>query len=187
MKTGTADPPGPTLLLDACAVINLWATRHMQEILVAVDMPVGVVERVRNEATYVIHGGPNDDANEREPVELTPLIDRGLLHLIVPTEVELEAFVGLTIELDDGEAMTAAIATTRGWPVVTEDRKARRVLAGRVPLRSTLDLINTWSDLHGLDEPYLRMIMTDLRERGRYLPRRNDPLRAWWNTVLNSV
>ena len=179
----SSEPPDVTLL-DACAVINLYATRRMDAILAAVPTAVGVVDLVRGEAHYVLRGGAGEDAREREPVDLGPSIAAGRLRVVVPTEVEIAAFVDLTLALDDGEAMTAAVAIERGWVVATDDRKAERVLSNRVRTRSTLDLVRAWSDEANIDAAELRVVLTDLRERGSYLPRRFHPLREWWEAGL---
>ncbi len=181
---GVASEPPDVTLLDACAVINLYATRRMDAILAAVPTAVGVVELVQSEAHYVLRGGPGEDAREREPVDLASSIAAGRLRIVAPTESELAAFVDLTLSLDDGEAMTAAVAIARGWVVATDDRKAERVLSNRVRTRSTLDLVKAWSDEANIDATELWVVLTDLRERGSYLPRRVHPLREWWEAGL---
>lgn len=179
------EPLGLTLL-DACAVINLYATRRMDAIVGAVSTEVGIVDLVRSEARYVLRGGPGDDAREREPVDLAPFIDAGRLRVVTPTETELATFVDLTLSLDDGEAMTAAVAIARDLVVVTDDRKADRVLADRVRIRSSLDLIRVWSDQTGIDPATLRAALVDLRERGSYVPRRAHPLHRWWEAAVET-
>jgi hypothetical protein len=80
--------------------------------------------------------------------------------------------------------MTLALAIHRRATVVTDDRKVRRVLAGRAPLRSTLDLVKDWADHADVPVPALRLVLTDLRQRGSYLPSRSHPLRTWWDAIL---
>jgi predicted nucleic acid-binding protein len=184
---GDSPEPPDVTLLDACAVISLYATRRMDAILAAVPTDVGVVDLVRTEAHYVLRGGPGEDAREREPVDLEPLIVSGDLRVVAPTESEIAAFVDLTLVLDDGEAMTAAVAIERGWVVVTDDRKAERILSGRVQTRSTLDLVKAWADQTTVDAGTLHATLSDLRERGSYLPRRAHPLRGWWDAVTGSA
>ena len=41
----------------------------------------------------------------------------------------------LSAVIDDGEAITGAIALHRGYAVAIDDRKARRVLGKRVPAK----------------------------------------------------
>jgi predicted nucleic acid-binding protein len=179
-------PDPPLVLLDACTVVSLYACRRMADILGATEGTVAIAELVAGEAQYVFRGGDGEDAREREPVDLRPLIASGRLIVIsTDDESELLTFIDLTRELGDGEAMTAALSIHRRATVVTDDRKAERVLTGRgVPLRSTLDVIKVWADRRQIVATELRTILIDLRQRGTYEPRRQHPLRLWWDSVI---
>ncbi len=181
-----AQPDARYTLLDACAVVNLYATRHMREIVAAIDGPVAVVDIVAREAQFVWRGGTGDDARERDQVELQPFLEDGLLSVIASDdEDELLTFIDLTTVIDEGEAMTAAVAIHRDWVVVTDDRKASRELAKRkVGLRSTLDLVRAWHESAGIPDAVLRDALADLRKRGTYEPGRTHRLRGWWDSVL---
>jgi predicted nucleic acid-binding protein len=158
----------------------------MAHILAAVDGPVAVVDVVEREAQYVFRGGDGEDAKERESIDLQPSVAQGALTVIGSTdEEELLTYIDLAQELGAGEAMTAALAIHRGYTVVTDDRKAARVLAGQtVTLRTTLDLVRAWADHQAVSAEVLRVVLTDLRERGNYYPARSHPLRSWWDTAL---
>jgi predicted nucleic acid-binding protein len=176
------------LLLDACAVVGLYATRRLDEIIAVIPAPIAVVGIVAHESQYVFRGGDGDDAREREPIDLTSMVQSGALSIIsTGEEDELQTFIDLTQELDDGEAMTAAVAIHRRCTVVTDDRKAERILAERgVLVRCTLDLIKTWADHERLSPADIRPILIDLRRRATYEPRRTHPLRPWWDSILSS-
>jgi hypothetical protein len=63
------------------------------------------------------------------------------------SEAEENSFVNFAVELDEGEAVTGAIAMHRHWGIVTDDRKARRVFARTNPhvqLLSTPEFIKHW-------------------------------------------
>jgi predicted nucleic acid-binding protein len=179
----------PLTLLDACAVVNLYATRWMGAILAANGGPFAVADVVMREARFVLHGGAGEDAREREPVDLQSLQDAGLLEVIASDdEEELLTFIDLSAEIDDGEAMTAALAMHRGCIVVTDDRKASRVLVARgVALRTSLDLIRVWSTSPRLTRATVRTALADLRQRGNYDPPRGHPLRDWWDDMMTRV
>lgn len=185
MDSGTLSPRG-LVLLDACAVINLYASRWMEDIVGAVGVPVGVVRIVHQESLYVLHGGEGDDADERVRVDLSPLIaGESLLMLDLAGNDELETFIDLTADLDDGEAMTLALAVHRGCTVVTDDRKAARIATSRgVELRATLDLVKAWVDGRGIALEVTRSALLDIRRRGSYMPGRSHPLKSWWDRVL---
>lgn len=181
-----ATTPGsaPTTLLDACVVINLAASRRPTDILDAVSGPVAVADLVAAESLYVQRGGPGDDAKEPEPIDLAPLIASGRLSVLTATDAELDTFVDFLADLDEGEAMTLALAVHRGFVVATDDRRVTRSLAGRAPLRSTLDLVKDWADREAAPPHLLRTVLTDIRERGTYHPGRTHPLRGWWDASL---
>lgn len=173
-------------LLDTCAVVNLYATRRMGEIVSVVEGSVAVVDVVAREAQFVWRGGTGDDAREREQVDLQPFIDDGLLFVIATDgEDELLTFIDLTTVIDEGEAMTAALAIHRNCVVVTDDRKASREFTSRgVGLRTTLDLLRSWHEAAGIPDAVLRDVLADLRQRGNYEPSRKHPLKGWWDSVL---
>ena len=179
-------PSAQLVMLDACAVVNLWACRRMAEIVAVVNGRVAVTEVVRDEAQYVLAGGAGPEALEREPVDLVPLITDGALDVIATAdEDELLTFVDLTRQLDDGEAMTLAIALHRSGMIVTDDRKAIRVASEiGVPMLTSLDLVKRWSEQALVALPELRRTLGDVRERGRFEPSRQHPLRQWWMEVL---
>lgn len=60
-----ADPAVPQILLDACCLLNLYATRRLDEILVAVQGRFAAAERVAAEALYIRRGGDGEDADGR--------------------------------------------------------------------------------------------------------------------------
>lgn len=177
----------PLTLLDACAVVSLYATRWMAAILVANGGPFAVVDVVAREAQCVYRGGFSEDTREREPVALRPLLDDGLLSVLsTDDEEELLTFIDLSADVGAGEAMTAALAIHRGCVVVTDDRKASRILRSRgVPLRGSLDLVQVWSEAPEPNQEMLRAALVDLRQRGNYDPPRAHPLRAWWDEVMD--
>lgn len=174
----------PTLL-DACTVINLDASRHAADIL-AHGGPHAVSDVVRNESLYIRRGGGGDDARDVVRTDLAALVTRQLLTVITTTdESELSLFIDLAQELDDGEAMTAAIAIHRRLPVVTDDKKAIRVLTtAGVTVTSSLHVVKRWFDADEIDPSMVSRVLTDIRERGSYLPHRGHPLHAWWSGAI---
>lgn len=172
-------PSPPVTLLDACAVLSLFATRRMLEIVAVVPGTVAVADLVRAEALYVrrvVEGDIVIDA-----VDLGAMIAAGALaEVAAHEEAEFDAFVDLAIDLDQGEALSAALAIHRGYVLVTDDRKVERLLAGRVLLRPTLDLVKAWADVARVGDDELGSILQRVYERG-YEPARHHPLKPWWD------
>ena len=179
-------PRSQLVLLDACAVVNLWACRRMGDVLSGIEGRVAIADVVKRESQYVLVGGTGDDALEREAIDLASMIESGALDVIEPRDdEELLTFIDLTRDLNDGEAMTLALAIHRSGVIVTDDRKALRLSreAG-VSLLTSLDLLKNWSESASIPPSELRHVLGDLRERGRFEPSRQHPLRAWWESVF---
>lgn len=172
-------------LLDACSIINVVASRHQSDIL-AHDGPYALCDIVSREALYVRRGGDGEDSRDPEPIDVGSLIAQDLLTVITSTDDdELSMFIDLAQELDDGEAMTAAIAIHRGMTVVSDDKKATRVLGtAGVTVTSSLHLVKAWVEADKISADGLRRVLTDIRERGSYLPPRSHPLHAWWSGAI---
>lgn len=181
-----AEEPLP-ILLDACCLLNLAATGRMVAILRDHPGRFAVAERVVAETLYLRRGGKGDDAEEREAIDLTPLIAAGLLTVLrVDTRAEAASLIDFADQLDDGEAMTCALALHRGFVVGTDDRKARRLCDARTPSLAThitSMLLRAWVETMQVSDAELGPLLRAIRERARFVPGRNDPLLAWWDAV----
>ncbi len=185
--------PADTVLLDACCVINLYATRCMRGLLGAGLHQYIVAERVVSESLYVrnlpsteIDAGVREEQEEREAVNLEPFLAEHLLSVITAeTDEEATIFVQFATQLDDGEAMTCALASARGFAVATDDRKAQRLLQELVPavrVYSTPMLLKEWAEQTAPDAATLAQVIRDIHERARFVPGRHDPLQEWWES-----
>ena len=190
MTAGAADNEWQdtgVLLLDAGCLLNLYATDRLLEIAAALPWQLAVVDYVlEQEALYVRIIGAHKEQEETVPVDLSPLIDEGLLLVVrLETPSEEASFVELAAILDDGEAVTGAIALNRGHLVAIDDRKARRVLgekASGMRLVSTLDLMHQWCPSVSVQE--VSHALRAMQHRARYVPGQQDPLYAWWRDMM---
>lgn len=183
--TSAIAPAHAYLIIDACGVINLAASGHMKDILVATRQSIAVATYVRDVEALRIDGrmvGGVKGPDER--IDLQPLIDDGLLELVQPdSEAEDNTFVDFAVEVDDGEAITGAIAVHRGWAIGTDDKDARRLLARVAPhlqLVSTPEFIKHWADQAQPSPDIIRAVLGDIRARGHYAPPKQHQLRGWW-------
>ena len=187
MTAGASDTGWPNtgvLLLDASCLLNLCATDRLLEIAAALPWQLAVVDYVmEQEVLYVRIIGAQEGT---VPVDLSPLIDEGLLLVMrLETPSEEASFVELAAVLDDGEAVTGAIALTRGHLVAIDDRKARRVLGEKAPgmrLVSTLELMRQWSASVPVQE--VSHALRAMQHRASYVPGQWDPLHAWWRDMM---
>ena len=156
--TDVEDSDHGILLLDASCLLNLYATGRLLEVAQALPWQLAVVDYVmEQEALYIRTVELYEGEVETVPVDLSPLIEGGLLVVVrLETAGEEAHFVELAANLDDGEAMTGSIARNRSHAVAIDDRKARRVLGEWAPgvrLVSTLELMQQWGAFHAARSP----------------------------------
>ena len=181
--------PAGCLLLDASCLLNLYATGYLREIAAAIDMRLQVARYVlEHEAIYTWALSVESGHDEPVPVDISPLIADGLIHVIdLERTAEQATFVELAALVDDGEAVTGALAFHRGCAVATDDRKARRIFGERIPsvqLVSTLELLKLWADVGHVADTDLRTAMIAMRSGASYIPRSRDPLFEWWSAII---
>jgi hypothetical protein len=157
----------------------------MRNILEAIPKNLSVATYVRDHEALRIYSGPINQIQESsESIDLGPFIETNLLHLVdIETETEANTYIDLAAKLDDGEAITGAIALNRNWAIATDDVASVRLFQGESPsiaVVSTLDLVKYWVDTDEPDEPTIRETLLNIRIRGRYEPHRNHPLSSWW-------
>lgn len=177
------------LLLDASCLLNLYATGRFREIVLAQPYRLGVADYVvGQEALYVWRSGVGDGPEGRVSVDLAPLIKEGIIQVLHIEHQEEEAtLVNLASMIDDGEAITGAIAVHRGYVVATDDRKARRVLGQLTPivsLVSTLDLLKRWAEEASVAQSDLHSAMFAMQSGASYVPGESDPHYEWWRSVI---
>jgi predicted nucleic acid-binding protein len=182
-------PPRP-IILDASCLLNLYASKRLQGIAQTLPQPLAVADYViQQEALYIRHRGSDQDREEREPVNVESLVSAGFIQVMqVNSEVEATTFVDLATEMDDGEAITCALAVHRQCDVATDDRKARRILSTRAPqvlVTSTLALVKQWGELAGITKAELRAVLLNIRFGANYYPGERDPLYRWWIDVVS--
>lgn len=174
------------LILDACCVMNLYASRRMGEILTAIRETAVVARYVMEvEALTVYQTAKGESPHKREIINLQPLIDDGLLLTAdLQSDAEKNSFAHFIMQrLDEGEAATMAIATHRNWAVATDDRAARRLCQRRCPenqLISTPELMKHWAETAQPEPTILSNALRDVENRANYLVGQRRPLYEWW-------
>lgn len=178
-----------SLLLDANCLLNLYATDCLREITLALSFRFWVTDYVvKQEALFIVQHDLTENKYLREPVDLTPLIEERQIQLMSLENPEEEAtFVNLAVHLDDGEAITGALAFHRDCSIATDDRKARRILSQYAPsieLFSTLELLKLWAEEAQVPKEELRTTMAQMRSRASYVPGTRDSLYHWWRSIV---
>jgi hypothetical protein len=174
----------PAVILDACGTINLYATGRFVSLLTALGHDWYLPAAAMRETKY-IRQPDKDDPGKLVPVtiDLQPALDAGVLR---PCDCRDEAELALYVELatrirDDGEAMGLAIAACRGWQILTDDRKARRIGAElNVPLVSTPEVMKAWAEATSLASEDVAQILRLIQLCARFTPNSSLPECAWW-------
>jgi predicted nucleic acid-binding protein len=182
--------PQRPIILDASCLLNLYASGRLQEVAQTLPQPLAVVDYVvQQEALYIRRRSSDQDQEEREPVNVEPLVSAGLIRVMkVDSEAEATTFIDLAREMDDGEALTCALAMHRHRDVATDDRKARRILSARAPqvlVSSTLAVMKQWAELAGIAKAELRAVLLNIRSGANYYPGERDPFYEWWSDILS--
>lgn len=173
------------IILDACCVNTLYASAQMEQILNLITPLVTVAAYVYEEESRYIYSAPKGDPNRQKVlVDLQPLVDKGLLSVIrMSTESEARHYVHFASKLDDGEAITGAIAYHHNWAIATDDKRASNIFRREMPdiqLISTLQLLKHWADTTSARFDEVRLALQKVRYGARWQPRRKDRLYAWW-------
>jgi predicted nucleic acid-binding protein len=170
-------------VIDTCVLINLLATDRVGEIVDAISPSRLICPGVSSESLYLRSAEPD---GQQEAVDLAPLFGENVFTgCAMEGDLEEELYVGYSLELDDGEAMSLAIAHSRNIALATDDRKARRLAAENapgIPLLSTPQIIRAWAE--GRDHAQVASVIRAINTRARFSPSADDPLAQWWNEHL---
>ena len=177
----------PTLL-DSSTLINVMASKHARSILEVFGGQARICGAVRVEALFLRSEAPGEAP---EHILLEPLLEEGFLkHVDLAGPEEEALYVEFAADLDDGEAMTLAIAHQRGMAVATDDRKARRLAEQRVvpplELLRTSEIIHRWAHEKNIPREDLRTVLSRIESTARFTPPNDDPLRGWWLELLRT-
>jgi predicted nucleic acid-binding protein len=172
------------LLQDACVLINLLGSGRFADIVREVSRPVAVSASAARETLSL----RDAETGEREPIELRGYIASDLIQILdVETERERARYVAYAAELEDGEAMSLALAECRGISLATDDCKARRLINEQglsIELWSTVDILKAWAKAGKVPAAEVRTTLRQISMRARYRPRETHPDWKWWNRFL---
>ena len=170
--------------IDACCLIDLLATGHVEAILRAAGfdwhLPTSVEGEIQHVRQYDL-AQPGQFL--KVAVDLSPLKTSGVLQVCTPADqTERDRFVHYAAQFrSDGEAMCIAIAEQRGWVVATDDRKAIRVTqqAG-LTVVSCPELVKRWAAATGPDPATLHKVLQDIQALAQFKPNPTMPECQWW-------
>lgn len=176
-----------TVLLDTCVLINLLASGECEDILRALNHRWMVCTAVEKESIYLRTDNP---PNSLELIDFAALISPGLISVCdIETSEEANLFVNYSALLDDGEAMSLALALSRGHTLATDERKARRLfleVAGDPQmLTGTSEILRGWIEDNSITADRAKIVLLGITRRARYFPSVSDPNYKWWNGLCS--
>jgi predicted nucleic acid-binding protein len=169
----------PPLVLDACVLINLWASRRMEQILAAAGQRPVLARQAADEALWI-----QDEVGHREAIPVDRLAADGVIEVWSPIDDELSVLIQLSVSLGDGEAASLAVAQGRRVAVATDDRPARaaaRRLRPIVNLTSTSELLRGWSTER--PRATVATVLQRIEVGASFVPPQRDPNAGWWETA----
>ena len=176
----------PVAILDACVLINLLATGRAEDILSESGYQFGICPVVKNESIYLRARDLNAPPEE---VKLDAHLKSNRLTVFeLSNDEEKELYVDYATQLDDGEAMSMALAYSRGINMASDDRKARRLFTEEIGdpkrLLSTPQILKEWSEKAGMNAANMKRVLMDVSRRGRFFPNPDDAHFEWWSKAV---
>jgi len=171
------------LLNDCSVLLNLLAADCLADIAEDTGWQFAICPAVRDEVKKL------RDAHTGEMVEvdIAPHIASGLLQVLeLSGDEEQRLYVEQSIVVDDGEAMSIAIAASRHLELAIDDKQAANHTRRTFPeirLWSTPDMLKQWQEAGRMDTRVLREAIRLIEIRARYFPPRSHTLASWWRTV----
>jgi hypothetical protein len=179
------------VILNACCLINLYASRYLSSILEAFPVPAIIAAYVYEHEVLRVYGeGFGEEDLISEQIELQPLLDAGLLTMASPfSDAELTSVIDLVSSLkEDGEAFTAALALHRRWAIGIDDPKAAASFRRNVPhlhLLTTPVFVKHWTEKTDPSPETVRTVLRNIQRYAMYAIPRHHPLYTWWRGYLD--
>jgi len=172
-----------TEIIDACCLVNLFASGEVEVILGSSSTPHYVSKHVEAESVSIRRPAPHDPTIQISlPIDLSNVMNSGLVRRCdLENEEETRLFVEFAARIDDGEASCLAIAKSRGWIVATDDRKALRLAAeSDIEVVTTPELIQRWIASEKPSAVRIQTVIDNIECYAKFRLGRNHPHFSWW-------
>lgn len=162
----------------------------MNEIISSRQARCCVVDQALKESFFIRRASDIGTSFNKESVVLAPYLISGALQQVkLESEDEQSLFVNLALQLGDGEAATIAVAISRRMQVITDDKKATRILKQEAPgvvCVSTLQVIKEWSEMQAIPAEQTKAALSNIQRYANYHPGEDHPLFAWWRSFMKT-
>jgi predicted nucleic acid-binding protein len=177
-------------IVDACSLINIYASRRLKQIISAVDGEFHISDQAKSECLTIRQPDPTDLSKLiNVAIDLSETLSDGTLQLChLDGEQEIGDYVAFAAEVDDGEASCLAIAKSRGWIVATDDQKATRIaLDASIQIINTPELIQRWAAKTSASDAEITEALKNIERFASFRPRKTNPHHEWWTSRIDSI
>jgi len=175
------------LLNDSSVLLNLLAADCLAQIAADTGWQFAICPAVRDEVKKL----RDSQTGEMIVVDLTPHVASGLLQVLeLSGEREEVLYIEQSVVVDDGEAMSIAIAATRRLALAIDDKQATNHAHANFPemeLWSTPEILKRWAEVGRVDSDTLRKAISLIEIRARYFPGRSHVLADWWRQAKSGT
>jgi predicted nucleic acid-binding protein len=175
--------------LDACSLLNLYATMRLERIASALGVQFSVLPVVYPNESQFIYARKGLSRLEPMALDLSAPLKAGLVRIERDlSDAENVLYLEFAAAgIDDGEAITAAAAILRGGGLVTDDRKARRVITENAPqmeIIGSIGLVRRWVETQNIDLVEAREVLLNLEICGNYTIGKREPELVWCQKIF---
>lgn len=168
------------LLNDSSVLLNLLAADCLTGVAAATGWQFAICPAVRDEIKKL----RDAQTGEMVEVDISPHIASGLIQILeLSGEEEQTLYVDQSTIVDDGEAMSIAIAAHRQLDLAIDDRQAANHTHRAFPnirLWSTPEILKNWTEVGQIDDVLLSETIRLIETRSRYFPPKLHPFAEWW-------
>jgi predicted nucleic acid-binding protein len=174
--------------LDACSLLNLYASGRLEQIATALGLQFSVLPVVYPNESQFVYARDGLRRLDSVPLDLSASLKSGAVRIEANlSDAENVLYLEFAnADIDDGEAMTAAAAIVRGSGLVTDDRKARRVIAERAPqteIIGSIGLVRRWVESQNVKTAEASEVLLNIEICGNYTIGKREPELAWCRSV----
>jgi predicted nucleic acid-binding protein len=174
------------LLNDSSVLLNLIAGDCLASISTDMGWQLAICPAVRDEVKKLRDPATGDLV----PLNITPFIESGLLQILeLAGTAEQLLYVEQSVVVDDGEAMSIAIAGSRQLDLAIDDKQASnhaRRYFSNLRLWTTPEILKVWVETAPITSDRLSQILFRIEGRARYFPSNSHPLKEWWESAKES-
>lgn len=168
------------IILDACCVINLFASGLMEEILRTYPVQIFVSKYVKEQEAQRIIFIDGDENQKNVPIDLSNLIENKCVEVVDIDSLVMNQMIVLAQQglQGMGEKITVSIAFIHNWGVGTDDKhviKTLGKLAPKIPIITTLDFVCYWAEKSNVTGEIVKDVLNKIRLSANYEPSPNHP------------